>query len=116
MTTDKSYYNIPVLAEAALRKREMRGRIRAMRILKLYAFPAAWVAASLMFLPTMAGQSTPSTAGPALSAKVNGVKAAAGKWAIVMHGGAGVIERSSMTPEREKAYRAGLDEAIQAAA
>ncbi len=26
-------------------------------------------------------------------------QAPAGKWAIVMHGGAGVIERSSMTPE-----------------
>ena len=43
-------------------------------------------------------------------------QAPAHKWAIVMHGGAGVIERSSMTPERDKAYRAGLDEAIRAAA
>jgi L-asparaginase / beta-aspartyl-peptidase len=43
-------------------------------------------------------------------------QAPAGKWAIVMHGGAGVIERSSMTPERDKAYRAGLDRAIHAAA
>ena len=39
-----------------------------------------------------------------------------GKWAIVLHGGAGVIQRSSMTPERDKAYRAGMDEAVQAAA
>ena len=39
-----------------------------------------------------------------------------GRWAIVMHGGAGVIERSSMTPERDKAYRTGLDVAIHAAA
>ena len=39
-----------------------------------------------------------------------------GKWAIVMHGGAGVIERSSMTPERDAAYRAGLDRAIHSAA
>lgn len=37
-------------------------------------------------------------------------------WAIVMHGGAGVIERSTMQPETEKAYRAGLQAAIQAAA
>ena len=44
------------------------------------------------------------------------MQAPAGKWAIVMHGGAGVIERTSMTPERDKAYRAGLDEAIHAAA
>lgn len=43
-------------------------------------------------------------------------QAPTGKWVIVMHGGAGVIERGSMTPEREKAYRAGLREAIQAAA
>ncbi|MEO7030211.1 MAG: isoaspartyl peptidase/L-asparaginase [Acidobacteriaceae bacterium] len=43
-------------------------------------------------------------------------KAPAGKWAIVMHGGAGVIQRGSMTPERDRAYRAGLDEAIHAAA
>jgi beta-aspartyl-peptidase (threonine type) len=43
-------------------------------------------------------------------------QAPAGKWAIVMHGGAGVIERSSMTPERDAAYRAGMDQAIHAAA
>ena len=38
------------------------------------------------------------------------------KWALVLHGGAGVIERSSMTPEAEAAYRAGLTEALNAAA
>ncbi len=38
------------------------------------------------------------------------------KWAIVLHGGAGVIERSSMTPEAEVQYRVGLTEAITAAA
>jgi beta-aspartyl-peptidase (threonine type) len=43
-------------------------------------------------------------------------QASAGKWAIVLHGGAGVIQRSSMTAERDKAYRAGMDEAVQAAA
>lgn len=43
-------------------------------------------------------------------------QAPSGKWAIVMHGGAGVIERSSMTPERDAAYREGLDRAIHAAA
>ncbi len=37
------------------------------------------------------------------------------RWAIVLHGGAGVIERSSMTPEAEQQYRAGLHEAITAA-
>ena len=43
-------------------------------------------------------------------------KAEAGKWAIVLHGGAGVIERTSMTPERDAAYRAGLETALRAAA
>ena len=43
-------------------------------------------------------------------------QAPAGKWAIVLHGGAGVIQRSAMTAERDKAYRAGMQEAVNAAA
>jgi hypothetical protein len=43
-------------------------------------------------------------------------KPAAHQWAVVLHGGAGVMERARMTPEREAAYRAGLNEALQAAA
>lgn len=38
------------------------------------------------------------------------------RWAIVLHGGAGVIERSSMTPKAEAEYRAGLTQAIEAGA
>jgi beta-aspartyl-peptidase (threonine type) len=38
---------------------------------------------------------------------------AAPKWAIVIHGGAGVIERKDLSPEREAAYRAALTEATQ---
>lgn len=38
------------------------------------------------------------------------------KWAIVLHGGAGVIERSSMNPKTEAAYRDGLTKAIDAGA
>jgi L-asparaginase / beta-aspartyl-peptidase len=34
--------------------------------------------------------------------------------AIAIHGGAGVIERGSMTPQREAAYRAGLERALRA--
>jgi len=33
-------------------------------------------------------------------------------WAIVVHGGAGVIERSKLTPEAEAAYRASLAKAL----
>ena len=35
-------------------------------------------------------------------------------WAIVIHGGAGVIERSKLGPEGDKAYRDGLKSAIEA--
>ena len=36
------------------------------------------------------------------------------RWSLAIHGGAGVIERGSLTPEKEKAYRAGLDDALRA--
>lgn len=36
------------------------------------------------------------------------------RWSLAIHGGAGVIERGSLSPEKEKAYRAGLDEALRA--
>jgi len=39
---------------------------------------------------------------------------AAPKWAIVVHGGAGVIERKDLTPEQEAAYRESLTKAIGA--
>jgi beta-aspartyl-peptidase (threonine type) len=38
------------------------------------------------------------------------------KWALVLHGGAGAIARSSMAPEAEANYRAGIREALTAAA
>ena len=49
-------------------------------------------------------------------ANTNAAIPASHKWAVLVHGGAGVIERSSMTPEREAQYRAGIQEAIDAAA
>lgn len=39
---------------------------------------------------------------------------AAPRWSLVIHGGAGVIERARMTPEREKAARDGLNAALDA--
>jgi beta-aspartyl-peptidase (threonine type) len=36
------------------------------------------------------------------------------KYGLVIHGGAGTIERGSMTPEREREYRAGLQNALKA--
>ena len=41
---------------------------------------------------------------------------AAGHWAIQVHGGAGVIQRSAMSPEAEAAYRASLAQAAEAGA
>lgn len=38
------------------------------------------------------------------------------KWALALHGGAGVIERASMTPEADANYRAGIKEAVNTAA
>src|ERR1041385_602218 len=40
--------------------------------------------------------------------------ASLGRFGFVLHGGAGTIERSKMTPEREKAYRDKLTEALVA--
>src|SRR5213076_803615 len=36
------------------------------------------------------------------------------KFQLVVHGGAGTIERSKMTPEKEQEYRAGLENALRA--
>jgi beta-aspartyl-peptidase (threonine type) len=38
----------------------------------------------------------------------------AGNWRLVIHGGAGVIERGRITPEEERAIRAALDRALDA--
>ena len=52
----------------------------------------------------------------ALAATAQAPQPAAHHWAIVVHGGAGVIERATMKPEAEAAYRASLAQATQAAA
>ena len=36
------------------------------------------------------------------------------KFALAIHGGAGTIERSTMTPEKERAYREGLEKSLRA--
>lgn len=41
-------------------------------------------------------------------------KAAQPKWSLAIHGGAGVLERYSMTPQNEAAYRAALQDALDA--
>ena len=39
---------------------------------------------------------------------------ASGKWAIAIHGGAGVIERDRLKPEQERAYREALAQVVEA--
>ena len=40
--------------------------------------------------------------------------AATPQWSLVIHGGAGVIERERLTPEQDRAIRAALDQALDA--
>ena len=46
-------------------------------------------------------------AGPATAQEVP-------RWSFAIHGGAGVIERDSLTPEQDAAYRAALHRALEA--
>jgi beta-aspartyl-peptidase (threonine type) len=50
-----------------------------------------------------------------LCATARAEEAPAGKsWSLAIHGGAGVIDRGSLTPERERAFRAGMLMALDA--
>ncbi|HZZ35797.1 MAG TPA: isoaspartyl peptidase/L-asparaginase [Caulobacteraceae bacterium] len=53
-------------------------------------------------------------AGLALALAIAGVAGAAPKWAIAIHGGAGVIERGKMAPAQESAYRKAMADALEA--
>jgi L-asparaginase / beta-aspartyl-peptidase len=63
---------------------------------------------------TLVGLMGPTVVSPGRTVMASSAKPH--KWALVMHGGAGVIERSSMDAKAEAAYRAGLSTALQAAA
>jgi beta-aspartyl-peptidase (threonine type) len=67
-------------------------------MLRVLLLPAALLA----LIPAMAQTAPPTTA--------------THKWSIVVHGGAGVIERKSMPPETEAAYRAAMKTAIETGA
>ena len=68
----------------------------------------AFLALACAFSSAALAQSAPTSASQPASAPH--------KWALVLHGGAGVIERSSMSPEAEANYRAGIKDALTAAA
>src|SRR5436853_5227374 len=54
------------------------------------------------------------SAGARALAQENQPDMEAKKIGLVIHGGAGTIERSKMTPEKERDYRAGLERALTA--
>ena len=51
---------------------------------------------------------------PQISAQETPMKKEQKKFALAIHGGAGAIERSKMTPELERAYRDGLERSLRA--
>ena len=63
---------------------------------------------------TIAQEPAPSVTGSAEQAPEDHSKMQTKKFGLVIHGGAGTIERSKMTPEREREYRAGLERALTA--
>lgn len=56
---------------------------------------------------------TTLTAVAAACLSLSSALAGEGEWALVVHGGAGVIERDSMTPETDAAYRAAMLAALE---
>jgi L-asparaginase / beta-aspartyl-peptidase len=50
----------------------------------------------------------------AATPEIAATSGAGGKWALAIHGGAGVIERGDLTPAKEAEYRAGLNAALAA--
>jgi len=62
----------------------------------------------------VAAACAPSTREAAPSAMPAGSGMQQARWGMIIHGGAGTISRQQMTPEREAAYRAGLERALRA--
>ena len=68
----------------------------------------ALAAAAIAFVALAAGACGPrQEARPPMTSN-------ASKWGLVVHGGAGTISRESLTPEREGAIRAALEDALRA--
>ena len=65
-------------------------------------------------LAACAPSARPASTPAALPAGSGSPAAQQARWGMVIHGGAGTIAREQMTPEREAAYRAGLERALRA--
>jgi beta-aspartyl-peptidase (threonine type) len=64
--------------------------------------------------PDLAQEPARFVTGSAEQAPEDQLKMQTKKFGFVVHGGAGTIERSEMTPEREREYRSGLERALTA--
>lgn len=87
-----------------------------MRALKLFRITNCFFAIVLFSAGALAAaheRSTPARA-PSNGEPDNQPSMEIKKFGIAIHGGAGTIERSNMTPEREREYRAGLQRALTA--
>ena len=75
------------------------------------------VPAALLVLTAACSSAPRNDATPTPDSPGGGVSGNAGgqaRWGMVIHGGAGTIRREQLTPEREAAYRAGLERALRA--
>jgi len=74
------------------------------------------VRTALLAAAALAAACAPSTqsSSPAPGTMPVGSGMQPARWGMVIHGGAGTISREQMTPEREAAYRAGLERALRA--
>jgi len=70
---------------------------------------------TLVALVIVGAGCTTAVPGPAEEVLMS-VEAERPKWRLVIHGGAGVILRENMTPEREAAYTSALETALEAGA
>ena len=64
--------------------------------------------------PALAQESAQSPAASGEKAPDDQLHMQTGRIGLVIHGGAGTIERSKMTPQKEHEYRAGLERALRA--
>jgi len=68
--------------------------------------------ASALLAAACAPSTRSSTTAPGAMPAGSGMQPA--RWGMIIHGGAGTISREQMTPQREAAYRAGLERALRA--
>ncbi len=71
-------------------------------------------AMALVAMAALALASRAESAGEKPEAPEKNMKLDKAKFGIAVHGGAGTIDRTKMTPEREREYRAGLERALTA--